>query len=135
MSKILKSVKNINGVDVNISTKFSRAGDVELAVDAGCTGLRGDVPREQSSRAFVLLDNLKGDFFFAPVKDDDGHVVGVGICCCGDREIMSLIDTLSFATGELLEPCMTAEQKEYALKHGWHIRDENQPDYSSRRDR
>ena len=123
MKEPIKNTIDSNDVEVKTLTRFSRVKNTKLAVDAGCTGLRGDVPRERSSRAFMLLDNLKGDFFFNPVEDDDGNVVGFGVCCCGDEAVLALLDALNFATAAILDPCMTRAEKEQAMKVGWRIRD------------
>lgn len=123
MKELTNHTIDINDVKVKTRTRFSRIRNTNLAVDAGCTGLRGDVPRERSSRAFLMLDNLKGDFFFNPVEDDDGKVVGFGVCCCGDEAVMALLDALNFATTTILDPCMTRAEKEAAMKVGWPVTD------------
>ena len=114
---------DINDVKVKTRTRFCKLKNTNLAVEAGCTGLRGDVPRERSSRAFLVLDGLKGDFFFNPVEDEDDKVVGFGVCCCGDEAVMALLEALTFATIEIAERCLTREEKEAPMKVDWPVTD------------
>ncbi len=114
---------DINDVKVKTRARFCKLKKTNLAVDVGCTGLRGDVPRQRSSRAFLVLDGLKGDFFFNPVEDEDGRVVGFGVCCCGDEAVMTLLEALNYATIEIAESCLSRAEKENPMKVGWPKRD------------
>ena len=114
---------DINDVKVKTRARFCKHKKTNLAVDVGCTGLRGDVPRQRSSRAFLVLDGLKGDFFFNPVEDEDDKVVGFGVSCCGDEAVMALLEALTFATIEIAERCLTREEKEAPMKVDWPVTD------------
>ena len=57
------------------------------------------------------------------VEDDDGKVVGFGVCCCGDEAVMALLDALNFATLTILDPCMTRAEKSDPMKVGWSATD------------
>ena len=123
MDELTNDTIDINDVKVKTRTRFCKLKNTNLAVEAGCTGLRGDVPRERSSRAFLVLDGLKGDFFFNPVEDEDDKVVGFGVCCCGDEAVMALLEALTFATIEIAERCLTREEKEAPMKLDWPVTD------------
>ena len=56
MKDLINDTIDINDVKVTTRTRFCELKNTNLAVEAGCTGLRGDVPRERSSRAFLVLD-------------------------------------------------------------------------------
>ena len=105
MCAITENVKVINDVKVKTFGFNPKHGNADLDVEAGTTGPRGYVPREKSSRAYVGLDCNRGDFCFIPLGDEDGNVTGVGIACCGDNAVHSLMEALLFARMALMLQC------------------------------
>lgn len=97
MYAIQEDTRMINGVKVQTFSRNVRHVNTDLDIEAGTTGVRGYVPREKSSRAFVSLDFSDGDYLVTPVTDEDDEVVGFEIAGCGDGALMGLLDAFSFA--------------------------------------
>jgi hypothetical protein len=93
----------INKVKLKTFSRNVRHESTDLDVEAGTTGFKGYVPREKSSRAYVAFECNQGDFYFDPIKDEDGRAVGIEIACCGDGALMSLLDTLGFSLEALTD--------------------------------
>ena len=105
MYAVTEGAKEINDVKLKTFSRNVKHVNTDLDVEAGTTGFKGYVPREKSSRAYVAIGCNQGDFLFAPVKDEDGSIVGIEIACCGDAALMSLVDTLGFAMEALMDEC------------------------------
>lgn len=71
--------------------------DTALHVVAGTSGYKGSNRREAGGRTYVRLECCCGDFFFDPVKEDDGTVSGIEIACCGDEAMDAIVKALDFA--------------------------------------
>ena len=54
---------------------------------------------------YLALLCRKGDFFFGPIKDDDGRVVGIRIACCGDEGLNAIMKSLAFAYHAIDDQC------------------------------
>ena len=92
----------INQVRIHTFARKVRHVNTDLVVEAGTTGPRGYVPRARSSRAYVAIGCLQGDFLFDPILNRDGRVVGIEIACCGDGALTALAESLEFAAEALL---------------------------------
>ncbi len=68
-----------------------------LTVEAGTTGYKGGCSRDAGSRTYLNLVCKAGDFYFKPVKDENGKRVGVTIACCGDDGLNAIAKALAFA--------------------------------------
>ena len=72
-------------------------GNTELGVVAGTTGYKGGCCRNAGGRTYLSLLCLSGDFFFGPIKDDEGNIAGITIACCGDDGLNAIMKALEFA--------------------------------------
>ena len=102
MYAIKEGTRKINGVKLKTFARNVKHACADFDVEAGTTGFRGRVPREQSARAYFSLVG-QGDFLFEPVADEEGRVVGIEIACCGDSALMALADSLGFALEALTD--------------------------------
>lgn len=85
--------------DTMVST-YERAvleKDTALHVIAGTTGYKGSNKREAGGRTFLKIECFCGDFYFNPIKEDDGRVTGIEIACCGDDALEAVVKALGFA--------------------------------------
>ena len=85
--------------DTMVST-YERAvleKDTALHVIAGTTGYKGSDKREAGGRTFLKIECFCGDFYFNPIKEDDGRITGIEIACCGDDALEAVAKTLGFA--------------------------------------
>lgn len=71
--------------------------DTALHVIAGTTGYKGSSKREAGGRTFLKVECFCGDFYFNPVKEEDGRVIGIEIACCGDDALEAVAKALGFA--------------------------------------
>ena len=71
--------------------------DAALHVVAGTSGYRGTNKREAGGRTYIKVECFCGDFFFDPIKDDDGRVTGIEIACCGDDALDAIMKAVDFA--------------------------------------
>ena len=71
--------------------------DTALHVIAGSTGYTGCNRREAGGRTYIKIECFSGDFFFDPIKDDDGRITGIEIACCGDEGLDAIMKALAFA--------------------------------------
>ncbi len=97
MYAINENVKKINGVVVKTFNRDVICDQTLLAVEAGTTGYRSAACRGNSSRTFVSIECLNGDFHFSPILDDKCNTVGVEIACCGDDGLSAVLNSLAFA--------------------------------------
>ena len=97
MYAINEGMAKINGVPVETFEREVIDGHTALRVEAGTTGYKGGCCRDAGGRTYVCIDCLCGDFYFSPVTDDDGDVVGVEIACCGDDGLNAVMKALTFA--------------------------------------
>ena len=97
MYAINEGLAKINGVPVETFEREVIDGNTALRVEAGTTGYKGGCCRDAGGRTYVCIDCLCGDFYFSPVTDDDGDVVGVEIACCGDDGLNAVMKALTFA--------------------------------------
>ena len=71
--------------------------DTALHVVAGSTGDKGSESRKAGGRTYIKIECFNGDFFFDPIKDDDGRITGIEIACCGDEGLDAIMKALAFA--------------------------------------
>ena len=71
--------------------------DTALHVVAGSTGYKGSESRKAGGRTYIKIECFNGDFFFDPIKDDDGRIIGIEIACCGDEGLDAIMKALAFA--------------------------------------
>ncbi len=105
MFAVSENSKVINGVKVQTFGRNVKHVNTEMEAEAGSTGFRGYGPRENSARAYLSLVCNEGDFMFSPVTDEDDHVVGIEIACCGDGALMALADSLFFVRKAVMDSC------------------------------
>ena len=105
MYAIAEGTKKINGVKVKTFSRNVKHAGADMDVEAGTTGFRGYVPREKSARVFLSI-GCSGDFLFEPLHDEEGRIMGIEICSCGDGALMALIDSLEFAVEALTDECL-----------------------------
>ena len=79
MYAIDTSNHTVNDKKVDTFLRTVLDGDTRLEVEAGTTGFTGACCRDAGSRTYLALLCRKGDFFFGPIKDDEGRVVGIRI--------------------------------------------------------
>ena len=71
--------------------------DTALHVAAGTSGYKGSNRREDGGRTYLKIECFCGDFFFDPVREEDGTVTGIVIACCGDDSLDAVRKVLDFA--------------------------------------
>ena len=97
MYAIDEGLQKINGEMVETFHRDVIDGNTNLEVEAGTTGYKGGCCRNAGGRTYLSLLCLSGDFFFGPIKDDDGNIAGVTIACCGDEGLNAIMKALEFA--------------------------------------
>ena len=97
MYAIKEGLAKINGVPVETYEREVIERDTALKVIAGSTGYKGGCCRDTGGRTYICIDCLCGDFYFSPVTDDDGDVVGIEIATCGDDGLNAVMKALGFA--------------------------------------
>ena len=97
MYAIDKGLQKINGETLETFQREVIDGGTDLKVEAGTTGYKGGCCRNAGSRTYLSLLCLSGDFFFGPIKDDEGRNVGITIACCGDDGLNAMLKALGFA--------------------------------------
>ena len=101
MFAIEEGIKKINGETVETFCREVVEANTGLLVEAGTTGYKGGCCREAGGRTYLSIVCECGDFHFGKVTDDDGHVVGVEIACCGDAGLDAVMKALAFALDAL----------------------------------
>lgn len=101
MYAIAEGLKNVNGVDVETFQHDVEDGSACLQVEAGTTGYMGGSSRASGARTFLRIDCLCGDFFFAPITDDDKKNVGFVVATCGDDGLNAIMKALDFCRNAL----------------------------------
>ena len=94
---IEESVQKINGEVVETFQREICDGNTNLEIEAGTTGYKGGCCRNAGGRTYLSLLCLSGDFFFGPIKDDEGNIAGITIACCGDDGLNAIMKALEFA--------------------------------------
>ncbi len=97
MYAIDTSNHKINDKKVETFLRTVLDGDTHLEVEAGTTGYKGGCCRDAGGRTYLSLLCLSGDFFFGPIKDDEGHIAGITIACCGDDALNAIMKAIEFA--------------------------------------
>lgn len=97
MFAIEESVQKINGVIIETFGREITEGHTSLEVESGTTGYRGGCCRDVGGRTYLSLLCTTGDFYFGPVKNDEGQIAGITIACCGDEGLNALMKALDFA--------------------------------------
>ena len=97
MYAIEESVQKINGEVVETFQREICDGNTNLEIEAGTTGYKGGCCRNAGGRTYLSLLCLSGDFFFGPIRDDDGNIAGITIACCGDDGLNAIMKALEFA--------------------------------------
>ena len=95
----------VNDKKVDTFLRTVLDGDTHLEVEAGTTGFTGACCRDAGSRTYLALLCRKGDFFFGPIKDDEGRTVGIRIACCGDEGLNAIMKSLAFAYHAIDDQC------------------------------
>ena len=96
MYAIEENVQKINGELVETFQREVTECKTNLEVEAGTTGYKGGCSRDNGSRTYLSLLCLSGDFFFGPIKNDEGQVVGITIACCGDDALNAIMKAIDF---------------------------------------
>ena len=86
----------VNDKLVNTYGRAALGKSTALHVVAGTTGYKGSNKREAGGRTYVKIECCCGDFFFNPVKDEDGTVTGIEIACCGDEGLNAIVKAVDF---------------------------------------
>lgn len=86
----------VNDKLVNTYGRAALGKSTALHVVAGTTGYKGSNKREAGGRTYVKIECCCGDFFFDPVKDEDGMVTGIEIACCGDEGLNAIVKAVDF---------------------------------------
>ena len=97
MYAIEEGLQKINGEMVETFQREVVCGNTDLEVEAGTTGYKGGCCRDAGGRTYLSLLCLSGDFFFGPIKDDEGHIAGITIACCGDDALNAIMRAIEFA--------------------------------------
>ena len=87
MYAIDEGLQKINGEMVETFHREVIAGNTDLEVEAGTTGYKGGCCRNAGGRTYLSLLCLSGDFFFGPIKDDDGNIAKPPLCAIRRRDI------------------------------------------------
>ena len=83
MYAIEEGLQKINGEMVETFEREVTCGNTVLEVEAGTTGYKVGCCRTGCGRTFLSLLCMNGNFFFGPIKDDEGNIAGITIACCG----------------------------------------------------
>ena len=78
-------------------------GRTALEVEAGTTGFVGEDCRNAGGRTYIGINCICGDFYFEPVKNDNGQISGIKIACCGDDGLDSILKALGFVMQALTD--------------------------------
>ena len=105
MYAIEEGMKQINGELVDTFLREVVDGDVVMEIEAGSNGYRGGCGRSCESRTYVSLLCLSGDFYFAPIRDEEGNRVGMKIACCGDDGLNTIRKALAFIRKAIDDQC------------------------------
>lgn len=97
MYAIEEGMRKINGEMVETFQREVSCGNTGLEIEAGTTGYKGGCCRKAGGRTYLSLLCLSGDFFFDPIKDDEDHIAGIAIACCGDEGLDAITKALEFA--------------------------------------
>ena len=97
MYAIEEGLQKINGEMVETFQREVVCGNTDLEVEAGTNGYKGGCCRDAGGRTYLSLLCLSGDFFFGPIKDDEGHIAGITIACCGDDALNAIMKAIEFA--------------------------------------
>ncbi|MBQ1362428.1 MAG: hypothetical protein IIY43_05190 [Oscillospiraceae bacterium] len=97
MFAIEEGLQKINGEMVETFQREVVCGNTNLEVEAGTTGYKGGCCRNAGGRTYLSLLCLSGDFFFGPIKDDEGRIAGITIACCGDDGLNAIMKALAFS--------------------------------------
>ena len=97
MYAVDKGAQKINGQIVETFHREVRDRATLMDVEAGTTGYKGGCCRASGCRTFLSLMCQSGDFFFGPIPDDEGRIVGIDIACCGDDGLNAVLRALDFA--------------------------------------
>ena len=113
MYAIDTSNHTVNDKKVDTFLRTVLDGDTRLEVEAGTTGFSGACCRDAGSRTYLALLCRKGDFFFGPIKDDEGRTVGIRIACCGDEGLNAIMKSLAFAYHaiEVARVCLSCDRR------------------------
>lgn len=79
MFAIEEGLQKINGELVETFQREVVCGNTDLEVEARTTGYKGGCCRNAGGRTYISLLCLNGDFFFGPIKDDEGRFAGITI--------------------------------------------------------
>ena len=82
MYAIEEGLQKINGEMVETFEREVTCGNTVLEVEAGTTGYKGGCCRTGCGRTFLSLLCMNGNFFFGPIKDDEGNIAGITIAVC-----------------------------------------------------
>ena len=96
MYAIEEGLKKVNGVEVDTFEREVVDGNTCLQVEAGTTGYKGGCCRDGGARTFLRIDCLSGDFYFAPVTDEEKKCVGFVVAACGDDGLNAVVKALYF---------------------------------------
>ena len=96
MYAINESRVEINSVPVETFEREVRDGKTALRVQAGTTGYRGG-GRAAGGRTYMRINCFSGDFYFRPVRNRKGKLVGTEVAACGDEGLNALLKALEFA--------------------------------------
>ena len=96
MFAIEESMEIINGEPVETFLREVSCGSTTLEVEAGTNGYKGGCCINGDGRTFLSLLCLSGKFYFGPVEDDEGNIVGIHIACCGDDGLNAVMKALEF---------------------------------------
>ncbi len=97
MYAINEGLAKINGVPVETFGREVLNGKTALRVEAGTTGYKGGCGRDNGGRTYLCIDCRCGGFYFHPVKDEEGGLVGIEIATCGDDGLNAIMTALEFA--------------------------------------
>ena len=84
-------------------TDTAADGRTALEVEAGTTGFVGKDCRNAGGRTYIGINCICGDFYFEPVKNDNGQISGIKIACCGDDGLDSILKALGFVMQALTD--------------------------------
>lgn len=104
MYAIKEGLQKINGGLVATFQREVICGDTKLELEAGTTGYKGCC-RNAGGRTYLSMLCLSGDFFFGPIKDDEGRIAGITIACCGDDALNAIMKALAFSQQALNDQC------------------------------
>ncbi len=105
MYAIEESLAMVNGITVDTFQRDVIEGTTKLEVEAGTTGYKGGCCRDAGGRTYLRILRETGDFFFGPIKDEEGRIRGITIACCGDAGLNAVIKALDFIQQALTDQC------------------------------